>query len=245
MVIVATGCTLATAKSGAGGGSDVDGGVSQGGDPDGVGGGDPGTDGDPAVSDAGWNDNGCVTTAAGAQVVFGFDDGIAGWFDDPTSSPHGTVGGTLDDGVTCPGVLTYTVPFTGYGQKALVDFNWGYTVPGALYGAKLHFSVKIVLPGGGGGAGAYQALLLIQPMMLWNDWSEGDYDMFEYVNPTLADGQWHDVVIPLEQDGGTFLQAVDGFRFQVQTQASEPSDAGAGGASPQTVEYMFDDVWLE
>ena len=255
-----TGCTLSTASSpsdaGAPGNS-PDGGLDAagqdadpagdsaggGGDPDGATGDlDAGAASDASASDATWSDNGCTTEADGGQVLFGFDDGVAGWFDDPASSPHGTVGGTVADGVTCPGALTYTVPFTADGQQSLVDFNWGYTAPSAMYGTKLHFSVKVLLPGGGGVPGAYQPLLLIQPMMLWDNWAEGDYGMFEYVNPTLADGQWHEVVIPLTPDGGTFLQAVDGFRFLVQTQAS---DSDAGPASPGTAEYLFDDVWLE
>ncbi|MGH7297634.1 MAG: hypothetical protein ACRELB_22040 [Polyangiaceae bacterium] len=201
-----------------------------------------------AVDGSGLVNNGCVTTIGGGRLLFGFDNGdVSGWFDDPASIPRGAMAGTAADGVTCPGALTYTVPFSAYGQKALVDFNWPSATPSAWYGTKLHFSVKIVLPGNDAGSEAYRALFLIQPMMLWNDWANGYYDMYEYTYPTLADGQWHEVVLPLTQDGSPFLEAVDGFRLLVQDQApgTQGGPVEAGPYSPPTAEYLFDDIWLE
>lgn len=207
---------------------------------------DAGVDAEMTVIDAGCPaliDNGCVTKLEAGTLLFGFDNGdVCGWFNDPASAPEGAVNGVVDDGVTCKGALSYTVPFGAYGQRSLVDFNWGISTPLAWYGTTLHFSVKILTTAGG-----YAGLLIVQPMMLWDDWADSDYTMWQYVNPALADGQWHQVTLPITDGSGEFLQSVNGFRFLVNDMpiGLDGGPIDGGPPSPSGATYLFDDVWIE
>ena len=84
-------------------------------------------------------------------------------------------------------------------------------------------------------------------MMLWNNWDDGDYTMYAYINPTLADGEWHEVVMDIAGDAGPFAQSVDGFRFLVNDKTLGPDGGpdGGGPPSPATAQYLFDDIWIE
>jgi hypothetical protein len=109
----------------------------------------------------------------GGSLIFSFDNGTTsanlggsgsvswsentGLRSDPADAGiSATVSGSTTLGVTCPGALVATIPFSTLGQSAGVSFN--VNSPGAPYtGSLLHMAFKIIIPSDTDG-GLYAAL---------------------------------------------------------------------------------------
>jgi hypothetical protein len=197
-------------------------------------------------------DAGCKMSLArdGGQWLFTFGTSdVPGWaaMVNP-GGPSALLGWTSSEGKTCPGALSMTVVFGAYdGKAANLTFTYG---PGASWvGSRLHVWVKLQMAGDGGALG-YQALDSVALFVLSN--GSANYTFFSRtINPSLSDGDWHEIVLDLSApEGGptgrngpdVVTGNVQGFGVSVWSATARPA---GGPSAPPTTTLLLDDVWLE
>ncbi len=181
----------------------------------------------------------CVTSFAG-RLLYSFDPGAGtqGWI--PASAPAisgETAIQTLGDGHVCPGALLKTNPFTAYGQLGEAGVGTGTL---DLTGrTALHAWIKVPVPAAGqlGYSVLSGVTLLIQ---------SGNFTTFDnqfYGIATFSDGNWHELVLSFATASPPItLNNVNGIDVSLATVATQPAGAGA---TPGTIVFLIDDVWVE
>ena len=213
----------------------------------------PGLDApDAPLSEAGPDSSGsCADGSAGptgeVAFTFGSIEETRPWSVDPAA--NATIAWTLSDGLTCPGTLTMLVNFTGFGsdQTGLevnnVSESWSSTT------SRLHAWVKLQ-PQVDGGAAPFATLGTVG-IFIRSHASTNYTFVVANVNPSFADGGWHELVLDLSApDGGApgrtglDVDRTDVNAFGVFVSAATVRPPGAP-AVPPPVRLLLDDVWLE
>jgi hypothetical protein len=232
-------------------------------------------------SDAGAADAKADGEGGGPVLVTGFDKTadaaasveIAGWkaqVDNALTTDGGIYESTVAYsavGRTCPGSVALTVPFTEYGDAAVlqkVELNYNYNANAGGYPlwtsfTKLHYWVKAAFEGTDGGALlGLDATATDLKGLAYN----GSYAQWANYHST-ADGlpipdtslnDWQEVVIDLTDatfaDGGTITPSGAGCstgnacQFASILAVGGKADGGAPTEPATTVLYI-DDIWLE
>jgi hypothetical protein len=146
------------------------------------------------------------------------------------------------------------VPFSSFGDSAQIVIRYASPAP-VWNGTVLHLWAKV-------STSNYAALNGVQPFMqatgvqpdggLGPDYSIGFYaPAFAGVNPTFADGGWHEVIVPLlmtdpnSDSGGLIgIGGTNAFGVQVLTRGLL-ADGGAPSDPPTATTLLIDDIWLE
>jgi hypothetical protein len=215
---------------------------------------------DASVSDA------CTCTGATctpAGVLFNFDSGDAGdaasWDFFPTTLTDGgapTKGTSATEGHTAAGSLTYTVPYTDFGQMAVsLQHNYGSSpTTGALnWSCKTAIHIWVKVAGADGDAGSIVPYLNgIQAYIQSGDPTSDASNMGGYAfytssftsASTFADGAFHEIVVPLTPTTGTPANPLDINQIGVQVLPLTAAPDG-GGVTPGPVTLFIDDISLQ
>jgi hypothetical protein len=226
------------------------------------GGGASGSSGGGASGSSG-SGGGCVAPIA-ANALYSFDDASAvhvgktdlsvpnsfppGWFAYGQEMKDGgslalqesTTDWSATEGHFCPGALTLTANFTVYGPSekvaTLLNFpvvmNWATPIEYT----RMHAWLKVRLPS----TCNLNHLSGVQIAVNSNGFAA--FNSFGPGVATFADGQWHEVILPLKPPIGPYVPAIVN---QLNIQMTVPSVAPVGARVAVRTTLLIDDIWLE
>lgn len=233
-----TGATTGGLTTGAGGGTSTGmGGASAGGTSSTTDGG-AGEGGEAPVG-------GCEDPAG--MALYAFDEpGLEGWSIRATDDNESGLADSFvmrngTEGVSCPGSMVLTVPFSVYGPNESAEAQANFTADWSGY-TTLYASVKVQMPAGG-------SLGYLNGVQLFTN--SADYSMYHgqfASGRTFEDFEWHEISLDLTMD--TDLTNVNQLGIQLlvwedTATAMDPGGVADPPAAPETTVVYIDDIRLE
>ena len=204
--------------------------------------------GAPGTTDGGAGEGGAGSGCEDpeGEVVLTFDEpGLSGWSilatdDNEAGLADSFLMRSATEGVSCPGSLVLTVPFSVYGPNESAEAQYNFTADWSGY-TTLYAMVKVAEPEGG-------SLGYLDVVQLFTN--SAAYSMYHgepFSGRTFEDFEWHEISIDLTEM--TDLTDVNQLGVQLVVW-DNTEDAVSGGVedppdAPETTMVYIDDIRLE